>query len=453
MTAWTAGLLLPAIAAWVLTRRVSHPGERLVIAVPVIGIAIGLASAIAFALMTAGLRSREAFLLIDAGLWIALTVTAFAVRVRRQPQTPSSRSNVVPRDRLLTIAVTMLLIATGAVAVLWFAATSSVYPHGEWDAWAQWNLRARFFFRGFADGTWRTAFAPVLAWSHADYPMLVPMSVARLWLYGGQETVLAPIAFGGFLAAATVSAAALSVAHARGAVRGCLTAALLLACPSFVRYSAAQCADVAVGFYLLAAFVLWARASETTQTRTLWIAAGLAAALAGWAKNEGLAAFGVFLLAAGVERFYTTRSLRSVGLVVAGAAPVLLVIVAFKLTLAPPSYFTSEQSLAQAIGSLIDSARVSLVGRSLARELWLTGASTIGVLPLMVGFAAVRGLDPGAPPAARAAVAATFLLLMIYAAAYLITPKDLAWQLRTSLDRLVLQIVPTVIWAAVRLCR
>lgn len=453
MTAWVAGVLLPAIAAMVLARRVAHPGERLVIAVPAIGVAIGLASAIAFALMAAGIRSRGAFVLIDGGLWIALALIAFVVPVRRLPQERVSEAGGIPRDRLLSIAVTVLLIATMAVAVLWFAATSSVYPHGEWDAWAQWNLRARFFFRGFGDGTWRTAFAPVLAWSHPDYPMLVPMSVARLWLYGGQETVAAPIAFGGMLAAATVIAAALSVAHARGPARGCLTAAFLLACPSFVRYSPAQCADIAVGFYLLAAFILLARASETPRTGALWIAAGLAAALAGWAKNEGLAAFGVFVLAAGVERFRATRSVRHVGLVLAGAVPVLLLIVVFKLTLAPPSYFTSEQSLAQAFGSLTDSTRISLVATSFARELWLTGASTIGVLPLMAGFAVARGLDPDAPAAARAAVLATIVLLMIDAAAYLITPKDLVWQLRTSLDRLILQIVPTVVWAAGRVCR
>ena len=453
MSAWAAGLLLPAMAALLLVRSVAPRGERLVIAVPSIGIAWGVASAIAFALMAGGIRSRAAFLLIDAAIWVGVAVMAFAFGGRRRQPQEAPAAGPVPRDRLLTLAIGLLLIGSTGVALLWFAASSSVYPHGEWDAWAQWNLRARFFFRGFTDGTWRTAFAPILAWSHADYPMLVPMSVARLWLYGGQETVLAPIVFGGVLAAATVLAAAFSLGHARGAVHGCLAAVFLLACPSFVRYSAAQCADIAVGFSLLGAFVLWARAGEQPESRALWMAAGLAAALAGWAKNEGLAAFGIVVLVIAAAQWCAPRSLRSIGLVLAGAAPVLLVIAVFKLTLAPPSYFTSEQSLAQAFGRLIDVDRISLVGTSFGRELWLTGAARVGVLPLLAAFAAVRGLDRGAPAAARAALPAVLLILLVDAAAYLVTPKDLAWQLRTSLDRLILQIVPTVIWAVVRLCR
>ena len=90
---------------------------------------------------------------------------------------------------LVTAAAATLLIATAATAAASFVSASAVYPHGEWDAWAQWNLRARFFARGLADGAWRDAFAPVLAWSHPDYPPLVPSSIARLWIYAGRETV------------------------------------------------------------------------------------------------------------------------------------------------------------------------------------------------------------------------------------------------------------------------
>ena len=44
-------------------------------------------------------------------------------------------------------------------------------------------------------------------------------------------------------------------------------------------------------------------------------------------------------------------------------------------------------------------------------------------------------------------------MLAIYAMAYLVTPKDLAWQLKTSLDRLVVQIVPTLAWAIMTISR
>jgi hypothetical protein len=38
-----------------------------------------------------------------------------------------------------------------------------------------------------------------------------------------------------------------------------------------------------------------------------------------------------------------------------------------------------------------------------------------------------------------------------YAAAYLATPLDLAWQLQTSAERVVLQLQPLIVWSAVNL--
>lgn len=449
-----AGVLLPVLAAAVLARRAIPPGARLAVAVPMAGIAVGLASAVGFGLLTSGIHARSLFIAADAGIWLAIAGLALQARRSIASSTPAvPAAGAAAGDRLLASAAGLLAIGTLASAGLWFVATSSVYPHGEWDAWAQWNLRARFFFRGFADGTWQNAFASVLAWSHPDYPMLVPMSVARLWLYAGSESVAAPIALGGSVAAATVLTTAFAAARTRGAARGWLAAAILLACPSFVRYSAAQCADVAVAFFLLCAFVLWARGNEDPGNRWYWILAGAAAALAGWTKNEGLAGFGIFTVLLAVERWWTTRSFRPAAWVLAGAAPVLLVVVVFKLTLAPPSYFTAEQSLAQAAASLLDGGRIRLVATAFARELWVTGASTVGILPFLAVFAAIRGTDSQAPAAAPAAVAAMAILLVVYAAAYAVTPKDLVWQLQTSLDRLVLHVVPTLTWATVTICR
>ena len=350
-----------------------------------------------------------------------------------------------------------LLAATAFAAIVSFVASSGVFPHGEWDAWAQWNLRARFFFLGAADGTWRNAFVPVLAWSHADYPLLVPMSVARLWQYHGSETVLAPIVFGGVMAAATAAAAGLAVARTRGPARGCLAAAVILACPSFVRYSAAQCADIALGFYVLAAFVLWSRAGAgaAPRSRDCLALAGMAAALAGWTKNEGFAAFVIVVALMAIERVRSSGwgGLGDLVPVLAGAAPVLVAVVVFKTALAPPSYFTAEQSLGQAVERLMDLDRMRLVGAALRREVWLTGATIVGVLPFLAVFAAVRGVDPAAPAAARAAVPAMLILLGVYAVAYLVTPKDLAWQLRTSLDRLAIHVLPTLAWAILTVSR
>lgn len=447
--AWIAGLLIPIVAAAAFAWRAGAPHARGALVIPVAGVGIGVASALAFALMAVGIQRRAVFIAVDAAAWTAVAVMAF--RARRPIVSEASRP-IEPADRWIGTAAIALLSVTTVIAVWSFAAASSVFPHGEWDAWAQWNLRARFFFRGLADGTWRNAFAPVLAWSHPDYPLLIPLSVARLWVYAGAETVAAPIALSGLLAAGTAAAAGLAVARTREAARGCLAAAAILACPSFVRYSAAQCADVAVGFFVLSAFILWAEAEAAPARASYWMLSGASAALAGWTKNEGLAMLAVFVVVLAIARTrrFGKQGMRDVAFVLAGAAPIVLLIVAFKLTLAPPSYFTAEQSLAQALDSVTDAGRVRLVAAAMVREIWLTGATVVGVVPLLAAFALARGLDSTASSASsRAAVPAMLCVLAVYMAAYLVTPKDLAWQLRTSLDRLVLQVVPTLVWSVI----
>jgi hypothetical protein len=125
----------------------------------------------------------------------------------------------------------------------------------------------------------------------------------------------------------------------------------------------------------------------------------------------------------------------------------------FKQTLAPASYFVADRSMAETLAALFNAARAELVGRAMVRELWLTGASGVGVIPFLCLFAVVRGVSPAAPNAARAAAPAMAVMMAIYALAYLATPYDVVWQLKTSLDRLVVHIVPTLAWSMMTMSR
>ena len=51
-------------------------------------------------------------------------------------------------------------------------------------------MHARFLFRG--GDHWRDAFASGLDWSHWDYPLLLPLSIARGWQYMGGESLSVP---------------------------------------------------------------------------------------------------------------------------------------------------------------------------------------------------------------------------------------------------------------------
>ena len=63
--------------------------------------------------------------------------------------------------------------------------------HGEYDGWEIWNMHARFLFRGGSH--WTDGFTNLLDYSHPDYPLLLPASIARSWLYSGVETQITPI--------------------------------------------------------------------------------------------------------------------------------------------------------------------------------------------------------------------------------------------------------------------
>jgi hypothetical protein len=450
MIAGAIAVALPALAAFTCARRLAPAGQiRIEDLAAILAIAFGGASATWSALLFLHVTSRGVLLAADALLWILLIAALWLLpRRATSAEEPAARRN----RNWIGVAV---LVPVAAIAVISFASASAVAPHGEWDAWAQWNLRARFMFRGFP-AEWRNAFDPVLAWSHPDYPLLVPASVARLWIAVGRETVLVPIFLTAGFAAMTVFVAAGSIARAHGWRRGCLAAAAILACPSFVRYAAAQCADIPLALYMLVAFIaLGKAANRDAGAGRWWAVAGLSAALAAWTKNEGAAFFVVFTIAGaivvvsggGAQRL---RSLVPLGL---GAAPVLLVLVVFKQALAPPSYFVEEQTLGTAVANLFATARVQTVVSAMSRELWFNGATLVGVVPAACLFLATRGIRRPADAGARAAWPVMGVMALIYAVAYLVSPKDLVWQLTTSLDRLVVQLVPTLAWASMMMAR
>src|SRR4029453_12361385 len=127
---------------------------------------------------------------------------------------------------------------------------------------------------------------------------------------------------------------------------------------------------------------------------------------------------------------------------------VLLVLVVFKQALAPPSCFVEEQTLGSALANLFATVRVQTVVRAMSRELWFNGATLVGVVPAACLFLGTRGIRRPACAGARAAWPVMGVMALIYAVAYLVSPKDLVWQLTTSLDRLVVQLVPTLVWSS-----
>ncbi|MFL5308920.1 MAG: glycosyltransferase family 39 protein, partial [Myxococcales bacterium] len=262
----------------------------------------------------------------------ALLVAAGTVVLVRRPRRAAAAATSRDSPRWPAYAVA----AAAVLATAFFVEHTIRYPDGGWDAWAIWNLRARFLARGGAG--FRAAFSPeILFWAHRDYPLLVPGAVAQSFLLARSESPWVPAAVSYTFAAAAVALLGAAARELRGAGWGALAALALVSTPCFVGFASNQQADVAVGALLLAACALTAIAIERGEPRAL-LPAGFAASLAAWTKNEGALYFACLGTALLATRWAPPRQrLRAVLRFALGGLPVLAQVAGFKLRVAHES--------------------------------------------------------------------------------------------------------------------
>jgi hypothetical protein len=329
------------------------------------------------------------------------------------------------------------------LATAFFAEHTLRHPDGGWDAWAIWNLRARFLARGGAG--FRAAFSPeILFWAHQDYPLLVPGAVAQAFLLARSESPWVPAAVSYTFAAAAVALLGAAARELRGAGWGALAALALLSTPCFVGFAANQQADVPLGALLLAACALTAIALESGQARAL-LPAGFAASLAAWTKNEGALYLSCVAAALLATRWAPPRErVRGLLRFALGALPVLTLVAWFKLRVAHESDLFGGASASR----ILDASRWGELLAALPRRivyfqdwaLWLV--AEIAVLAILLPRLSRR-------PAARAIGMAIALALAVTMAVYVLQPHPLLWFFRASIDRVLIQLWPSALLATV----
>lgn len=336
-------------------------------------------------------------------------------------------------------------LALLAFSLVSFVLLSMREPHGGWDAWAIWNLHARFIFRGGEN--WRGLFSNLIEWSHPDYPLLIPMAVVSGWIRTGFESTIVPAAIAFAFTFSTVLVLWSSITLLRGGSQGMLAGLSLAGTTSFVTNGASQCADVPLAFYLLSTLVLLTFYDRTGR-RGLLVLAGLFAGMAAWTKNEGLLML-CALIAARISLAARAdglkESVRESAYFLAGLAPVLACVVYFKLALAPQNDLVSAQGI-ETIARFADPARYAEVLKAyLVHSIRFT--NSLISLPLFILYFYLAGAgDEQEGTRRRFLPAALALILAGYFLVYISTPKDLAWHLKTSLSRLLIQLWPGFIF-------
>ena len=397
-----------------------------------------------------------AFILIVAG--------SLVLRARFAPARFSSRPVPTQIPRWLRQGLAVTLAISACAALYSGIARAIAFPHGEgWDAFSIWNLHARFLFRSPSD--LRMDLSPLIPWSHPDYPLLLPGAIAHFWTYLGHESQAVPAVLGLLFAFSTAGVLLSSLAILRGSTIAMLGGLALLTTPFFIEHGTSQYADVPLSFFILAALASLNLRSigsgHGSGGRGLLLLAGLGAGFAAWTKNEGLL-FLVSMIAAWILVILRKRtspkstqseprdileSAKDFTIFAVCLAPAILLIVWFKHVIAPPGDLFTNSELA--IHKLADPSRYLTTLRWYGKEflrfghwLWIPGSLTLIALYFFMKHREVSY----SVSEQRIAAFALALTFSGYFVIYLITPYDLFWHLRFSLNRLFLQLWPSVIF-------
>jgi Dolichyl-phosphate-mannose-protein mannosyltransferase len=408
------------------------------------GIGLGISSCLFFLWISAFQGRHTGFARTEALLAILLSICAIVLRRHAresfkdlhgaQPEMPQRQTNWI-----LTASFLIALL----VATISFTHLSIAAPHGSFDAWGIWNLHAKFLFVN--DPHWRDGFSKDLAWSHPDYPLLVPASIARCWSYTATENTLAPICISALFTLATIGLLVSALSLLTTLSQGLLAGTLLLCTPFFVMLGAAQYADAPLGFFLLATIVLF---SLSKRTKGILILAGITAGLAAWTKNEGILFVLSFLLAHLIQSLRTRHwreYSRELAVLAAGFLPILTVLIYFKSGTATYNDLFSQPGTL--LHRLIQLSRYRTILKALLSESFNFGAWFVSIVPcimfyfLLVGTRNdVRKHDTAICYLALAFTAAGYLMI------YVIAPFSLDWLLASSLNRLLIQLWPSILF-------
>jgi hypothetical protein len=337
----------------------------------------------------------------------------------------------------------ILFGAACAIAVAAFVEHNQRFPDGGWDAWVVWNLRARFLARA---SHLSTAFSPLLSFgTHADYPWLLPGVVAQGVVLAGRERMVSELIAGVFGALA-LGIVPLALARLHGARCGLLGALAIVSVPAFAIFVTNQQSDIPLSVFVSSAAALIALACARPQPPLrMLILAGFAAGLGAWTKNEGV--LYAACLTAGL--LWRSRDLHATMAFATGALPAVLLLLGFKLTYAPPNdlaYFSTASTL---IAHAVDPLRWGELGLRLLRRVMFFQAFGLWLIAALVVFAvSIRRLP------STAVGTALFLAVGALIVVYVAQPLPLDWLVRTSADRLILQLWPAAVLATfLRLAR
>ena len=330
-------------------------------------------------------------------------------------------------------------------------------PYGGWDALAIWNLKARFLYFGMENGNWNILLSPELLTTHPDYPLLLPTLIARYWSLVGAPTQAIPALWCIIVLLLTVFSLHSAVSYRVGRDVAHASVLILLSATYFVQHAASQFADNTLALLVLQSGIIFRSLLDTTPRRPeLALLFGLLLGFTTSIKNEGLLISAVFLTLFAITAVTASPTRKP--------TPILYVLTAsggWLLIALPTLLMKKSLELSNdLVGAWSKDAPWPLLSADRLLQVIENCAPLVAdflALPVIIALAAGLAFYGRWRPRWHVnsvlLLAAPLLIMSGYLTVLWITPHDISWHVATTIQRLLTQIWPLLIFAACSLLR
>ncbi len=336
------------------------------------------------------------------------------------------------KQDLLKIDFRSLLFFLILIGLAFPIIKKNIIYSGYWDAWAIWLPHAKFIASDNWDLFFR--FTPQMG-AHPDYPLMLPTWIAMGWKITHSSGQIIPLLVE---AAVFIFISLLALQSQKKYWAGLIMVFLLVYLNIFLKWAFSGYADTMLSLFFLAAIISYYFFKDHSD-KLMWVV-GFLAASAGWVKNEGILFFVLmsFLLSI---RFLKRKEWNGLKYYIFGSLVPLLVIIGFKSGIVTSNDLVS--SWHRTFNQLFEMERYGIILNFLYHTIVNFYRPLILIIFLLLwfrryqffkslGFRIIVGLLAG--------------YILIYA----MSPAGLEWHLRTSADRLILQIYPVFLFVGIK---
>jgi len=217
-----------------------------------IGFGIGITSILYFVWSLVFSPNAQAYFIVEFTLALSLLMSSYLI-LRHKPFKSLERAKDY-QSLWITLFIGAFFIFNLIIVLRSFYQLTLNSPNGQYDAYAIWNLRARFIFRGGEN--WLETFPNTIGNQHYDYPLLLPGIVARSWSLVDQATKIIPAIIAGLFTFGTAGLLFSSIFTFRTLSQALLATLILICTPAYIFWGSSQEADIPLSFYILSTCIL-----------------------------------------------------------------------------------------------------------------------------------------------------------------------------------------------------